>query len=121
MKRFGWGVAALALAVLSLIAVTAMAGEGEVAAGQQVVLDQKCNMCHAVSTVGIEAKTKSEKMMGPDLVNLADHESLGDAATLAKYIKQEAKIDGEEHKKGFKGTDEELQALVDWLLEQKAE
>ncbi len=27
----------------------------------------------------------------------------------------------ETHKKPFKGTDEELQALVDWLLEQKVE
>ena len=120
MKRIGWGVAALALAALSLIFVPASSGE-EVAVGQQVVLDHKCNMCHAVSTVGIEAKTTSEKMKGPDLVNLAAHETLGDAATLAKYIKQEAQLDGEEHKKGFKGTDEELQALVDWLLEQKAE
>ena len=120
MKRLGWGVAALSLAVLSLIFVSASSGE-EVAAGQQVYLDQKCNMCHAVSTVGIEAKTTSEKMKGPDLVGLAKHETLADAATLAKYIKQEAKLDGEEHKKGFKGTDEELQALVDWLLEQKAE
>lgn len=120
MKRLGWGVTALSLATLSLIFVSASSGE-EVAQGQQVYLDHKCNMCHAVSTAGIEAKTTSEKMMGPDLVDLAKHETLAEVATLAKYIKQEAKVDGEEHKKGFKGTDEELQVLIDWLLEQKSE
>ena len=36
-------------------------------------------------------------------------------------MKREIDKDGKEHKKEFKGSDEELQALVDWLLEQKAE
>ncbi len=121
MKRIVWGVGVLVIAALTMVAVSASAGEEAMPAGHKAFLDMKCNMCHAVSTVGIEAKTTSEKMMGPDLVNLAKHETLGDAAVLGKYIKQEAKLDGEEHKKGFKGTDEELQALVDWLLEQKAE
>lgn len=121
MKRLVWGMGVLVIAALATVAVTASAVEGAEPAGHQAFLDQRCNMCHAVSTAGIEAKTSSEKMKGPDLVDLAKHETLGDKATLAKYIKQEAKVDGEEHKKGFKGTDEELQALVDWLLEQKAE
>lgn len=109
------------LAVLGMVAMTAAAGAEEMPTGHTVYLEMKCNMCHAVSSAGIEAKTKSEKMKGPDLVNLAGHESLADAGALAKYIKQETELNGAEHKKGFKGTDEELQALVDWLLEQKAE
>ena len=107
------------LALLCLVAMTAAAGEEAMPAGHEVFLEMKCNMCHAVSTAGIEAKTTSEKMLGPDLVGLAEHATLGDAAALAKYIKQESEVDGA--KKGFKGTDEELQALIDWLLEQKAQ
>jgi len=86
--------------------------------GKEVFETQKCNLCHDVSTVGIEAKTKSEKLKGPDLVNLADSY---EADWIVKYVKKEAELDGKTHKKPFKGTDEELQALVDWLLEQKAE
>ena len=34
---------------------------------------------------------------------------------------EEVEQEGKAHKKKFKGSDEELQVLVDWLLEQKAE
>jgi hypothetical protein len=57
-------------------------------------------MCHAVSTVGIEAKVKSEKMKGPDLVGLSD------AAALAPYLRGETEMNGSKHKKKFKGSDE---------------
>ena len=101
------------LVVFGLVALSVSAGEEQMPAGHKALLDSKCNMCHAVSSVGIEAKTTSEKMKGPDLVNLAKHKTLGDAGYLVKYIQQEIEIDGVEHKKGFKGSDEELQALVD--------
>jgi len=107
------------LAVLGLVALTATAGEQEMPAGHKLFLEMKCNMCHGVSTVDIEAKTKSEKMKGPELVGLGED---WDAKDLAGYMKKEVPDqDGNQHKKDFKGSDEELQALVDWLLEQKAE
>ena len=107
------------LLVLGLVALTAGAGAEEaMPAGHEAFLGLKCNMCHGVSTVGIESKTKSEKMMGPDLVNLGEE---WDGEKLTAYMNREIDKDGKEHKKEFKGSDEELQALVDWLLEQKAE
>jgi len=84
---------------------------------QRLFIDN-CVKCHSVSTVGIEAEKKTGKMAGGDLVNLADEY---EAEWIAKYVKKEADLDGKTHKKPFKGSDEELQALVDWLLEQKAE
>ena len=105
------------LALVGLVAWTGASAEEPLPAGHQEFLDQKCNMCHSVSTVGIEAKTKSEKMLGPDLVNLGEE---WDAEKLSAYMKQEMEKDGEEHKE-FKGTDEELQVVSDWLLEQKSE
>ena len=38
-----------------------------------------------------------------------------------QYVKKEVDKEGKSHTKPFKGNDEELQVLVDWLLEQKAE
>ena len=34
---------------------------------------------------------------------------------LAAYLRKEGELDGKTHKKGFKGTDEELQTILDWL------
>ncbi len=115
MKRLPILAGFAVLAVLLTVAL-ATAQEAAVPKGQQLFLDMKCNMCHAVPTVGIEAKTTSEKMKGPDLVDLEAEKDW-----VVKYLKREAQKDGADHKKEFKGSDEELQALVDWLLEQKAE
>jgi cytochrome c5 len=122
MKRalsFTAGATVLALAIAIAIPATTgaepLAGSASISAdGQQMFMDQKCNLCHSVSTVGIEAKTKSEKMKGPDLVNLGQ-----DAGLLTDYLKGDAEINGEKHKKKVKGSDEEIKALVDWILAQK--
>jgi len=77
-------------------------------------LAQKCNMCHSVPTVGIERTVKSEKVKGPDLVNIKV-----DAAVLAKFLRKQGEIDGKKHGKAFTGSDEELGALIAWIQSQK--
>jgi cytochrome c2 len=105
------------LAAGAAIALSATpAGATEAADGKAVFLAEKCNLCHSVSSAGIEATTKSEAMKGPDLSTTGPH----DAAALAKYLKQEETKDGKKHKKAFKGSDEELQTLIAWLNEQAA-
>ncbi len=86
--------------------------------GKKLFKENKCALCHSVSTVGIEAEKKTGKMVGGDLVDLGEKYEAG---FISAYIRKEAELDGKAHKKPFKGTDEELQAIVDWLLEQKAE
>ncbi|HEX2253654.1 MAG TPA: cytochrome c [Thermoanaerobaculia bacterium] len=82
--------------------------------GRQIFLNEKCNLCHAVGKAGIEATVKSEKIRGPDLSEVADRPP----AVLTDYLRQKTAIDGEKHKKAFKGSDEELGALVSWLARQ---
>ena len=60
------------------------------------------------------------------VAKLADLGLEGDEAQLLATVFRKAGAEGrvgalEAHSKPFKGSDEELQALVDWLLEQKAE
>ncbi len=98
---------------LALLAAAPLAGADE---GKDLFIAQKCNMCHAVSSAGIEAKVKSEKMMGPDLTGVGDRL---DAETIAKFLKKETQIDGKDHKKEFAGTDDELKAIIAWLETQK--
>ena len=77
-----------------------------------------CGECHGVKVADIAPTTKKEKDKGPDLTDIGEK---FEEDWIVKYIKKEADKEGKSHKKKFKGSDEELQVLVDWLLEQKAE
>ena len=80
--------------------------------GKQIFLDQKCNMCHTVSSASI---TPTSKIKAPDLTGLAVKE---DPAFLKKYLKKEADKNGKKHIKPFSGTDAQLDAVVAWLQKQ---
>ena len=111
---------------LLLVAVTlagpvyaglAAADGGAATDGKAIFLAEKCETCHSVQPAGIEAKVKSEKMKGPDLdagVGEFDH------AALVAFLRGKGELEGKQHKKPFKGTDEELATLIDWLGDQKA-
>ena len=79
--------------------------------GEMVFKLKACDTCHSVPDEGIKAKIPS--LAGPDLVNL---DKKFDAEKLAGYIRQQIKVDGEQHPREFKGHDEELRVLVAWLL-----
>ena len=117
MKRTIGFTATLVVTVILLAVFYSGAAVGQGASkldGKQIFLAQKCNMCHSVSTAGIERTTKSEKMAAKDLINIDK-----DAAALTKYIKKETDLDGKKHGKAWTGTDEELGAVVTWILQQK--
>jgi len=110
----------LTVVMLALIfsgpgAAPAAAQAGKVLDGKQIFLAQKCNLCHSVSTAGIEATTKSDKMKGPDLVGF----SKVDAKLLNGFLRKTADINGKKHAKQFTGSDEELGALIAWLQKQE--
>jgi mono/diheme cytochrome c family protein len=111
-KRLAFGLA-LTFAVFALgFALASPAGAAD---GKAIFEAQKCNTCHGVSTAGIAATTTSEKMKGPDLVG-----GVSDAAWTKQYIKKEvANKADKKHMKEFKGTPEELDAIVAWLQAQK--
>ena len=71
----------------------------------------KCHTCHSVPAAEIESKVKKGLMKGPDLGGKSEHEF----ETIAAFVRKKSEIDGAQHKKEFKGTDEELQTIVDWL------
>ena len=100
-------VAGFAL-VLATLAAPATADE---APGRQVFEAEKCGLCHTVSAVGIEAKTKSDTLRGPDLSGFV-HD---DPASVIAYLRQEASPDGERHRRKAKASDEEMRQLLAWL------
>jgi len=76
--------------------------------GKKVFVDNKCNMCHTVTSAGIESKKS-------DAVDLSAVGKDRTVEFLTKYLKKEAKLNDKDHKSSFKGTDEDLTKLVDWL------
>jgi cytochrome c551/c552 len=120
MKRFftallGFAVLVLIGAVLSAATSPGASAQEAAADGKAIFLAQKCNMCHSVPTVQIERTTKSEKIAGQDLMT---HDMEKDQ--LVKFLKKEVKNNEDKmHTKEFKGTEEELNTLVDWLLQNK--
>ena len=104
---------ALTLAIAGLLVASPAAAEE---AAKEVFIAQKCNLCHAVSTAEIEAKTTSDKLKGPDLAKIEIERT---PEQLVGFLKKQSMLDETEHKRDFKGTDEELAAIIDWLLEQQ--
>lgn len=118
--------------VLTLVLITLMftsvtpssagplpADEGMAAAsmdGKAIFLAQKCDTCHSVPTAGIEAKTKSEKMKGPDLVGVVQDKG---GEWISKFLHKEVDLEGKKHPQTWKGTDAELKTLLSWLEAQK--
>ena len=101
----------LALALAVVIPSLATAGD-EDQPGKKAFVAQKCGRCHSIESEGIEA-TVSEKMRGPALDQPTERR---DREWLARYLRREEKIADQQHRATWKGTDEELQSIIDWLL-----
>jgi len=114
MKRFLLGTTIVMLPVAIALMTPVSVAEGDLD-GKAIFEAAKCNMCHSVPAAGIEAKMKSAEMKGPDITSA----TAGlDAEALGKFLRKQGPLNDQEHKKEFKGTDEELAALVEWLRTQ---
>ena len=98
--------------LLAAIVSTSLASAVAAADGKALFLEKKCNQCHSVDSQSIEKTSKT--MKGPDLSNAA---SLVESADWAKsFLKREVKKDDKNHQREYKGTEEELEAIVSWLM-----
>lgn len=95
----------LGLAVL-LTPATANAQDGKAA-----FLENKCNVCHSVESQQIE---KSSKMAGTDLSDAGN--MVESADWLKGFLMKENELDSGKHKKTWSGSDEQLQAIITWLM-----
>jgi mono/diheme cytochrome c family protein len=108
--------APLAVALFFSVAAAPAVAAAAAPDGKAIFLAQKCNLCHTVSAAGIERQTKSDKVAGPDLTTAtAKH----DKAFLEKFLLKQETIDGKKHGKEWKGTPQELDAVIDWLKQAK--
>lgn len=81
--------------------------------GKTVYFEAKCNTCHAISSLEIEAKNKSASNKAPDLSKV---EIKYDKSFLKKYLHKEESINEKKHPVAYKGTDEDLETLLSFIL-----
>lgn len=114
----------VALAWLFTFPPAASAGDGK-----KIFTDEGCVTCHAVSAAGItvveseEAKKELKEQETEGAKPPPDLSGVGlkrDADFLNKYLRKKTDIEGRKHKKRFKGSDTDREALVAWLLTLKS-
>ena len=101
---------------------------GEEPAGQKLFIKNKCSQCHTIDALKIskeeseeeeeEAEEGEKKVDPPDLSGAGKER---EAAWIVKWLKKLEKVEGRKHKKKFKGSEEELQALSEWLATLKVD
>lgn len=117
-KTWQWAVVATLLVVVASPLVAQGGGETsdvavDIPEGQAAFVANKCNLCHSVEVAGIEAKTKSEKLRGPDQSQVGERYEL---EWLVQFINREVTLEDKQHKKEYKGTAEDLAKIADWLV-----
>jgi cytochrome c1 len=117
---------AAAAAVVGAQAVTSgTATAAEKIPGMEHFLAQGCNQCHSVKSAGIEVKSDGEKPEleegGPVPPDLSGVGKKHDSKFLHLFVTKQVELHDKKHMKKFKGTPEELDELVNWLLTLKAD
>lgn len=96
-------------AIIGLFAIAFSFAQDKEIDGKNIFIDAKCNNCHTVTSMDITSKKD-------DATDLSIVGTVGDAQLIKSYLLKEAKINDKEHKTKFKGTEEELNNLVNWLF-----
>jgi cytochrome c553 len=76
--------------------------------GKKVFIDAKCQTCHSVESHNLTSKSKKST----DLSNVG---AVYRANFLEKFLMKQDKKDGKAHPQAFKGSNEDLFQLAEWL------
>jgi hypothetical protein len=79
--------------------------------GKEIFIENKCGTCHSVEAADITLKKKKKNI--PDL---SDVGTKLDPSFIKKWVLKEESINGVKHMYSYKGSDEDLDILVDWLM-----
>lgn len=103
-------IIAASLAAFLFTAIFSISFAEDKADGKKIFEDNKCSMCHSVSAAEIVSK-KGDKY--PDLSKL---EEVQTAELYTEYLHKKEKLHGKKHPVPFKGSDEEMKVLLEWII-----
>lgn len=111
MKLFKMTVAfLLTLGVISVALVQFAQAEGEAKDGKTIFEESKCTTCHGIESQGVAPKNAKKNH---DLSKLAEGH---DVDFWMKYMKKEESLNSKKHAMPFKGSDEDLKTMMEWLM-----
>jgi cytochrome c553 len=110
-----------------LILTGSSKAQEEATDGKGIFVANKCTACHAVKAAEIEMKKAEsegeESEEGESEDQAPDLSSVGNDHTaewLMAYLTKKEAINGKKHMKKFKGNEDDLKVLAEWLATQKA-
>jgi len=101
----------MAAILLGLLGTAPSARAQEEPRGKELFLEHRCHVCHAVKAADVEARLEDK---GPDLSSLA--EMAPDAEWARDFVLRTVEKDGEKHGRPYKGSEEELDVIIAWLM-----
>jgi CxxC motif-containing protein (DUF1111 family) len=101
-------------AIVALFAFAFSFSQDQDLNGKQIFVDSKCNNCHTVTSIEITSKKD-------DAVDLSNAGSAGDGQLIKSYLLKEVKINDNDHKVKFNGSEAELNTLSEWLASLRTE
>ena len=76
-------------------------------------MKEKCDRCHAIASLGIEARDEEEG--APDMSNVSA--DVPSADWIVKWVlREEAKEDGTKHQKPYEGSKKNLKKISEWMM-----
>lgn len=84
--------------------------------GREVFLKHRCNICHSVDSLGIQAELKGKGVpdKAPDLSDAAD--LIPNKEWVESFLVKKETKDGTTHPMKFTGGGRQMTSLVDWLM-----
>jgi hypothetical protein len=108
--------------IAALLFLVGWVGAAEAKSGKDIFLEQKCNKCHSIDSEKIAKKEEKggeeedEEEEGTEPPDLSAAGKEHDAAWIAKWLQKQVKTDkGKKHRAKWKGSDDELKALTEYL------
>ena len=99
-----------ALLIFAFVVSFGTVQSGEELKGKEIFQDKMCDQCHSVDSENIIADISGKY---PDLSSLKKEYT---SENLKGFLMKEEKINNKKHLMKFGGSDEELDALLKWLI-----
>ena len=102
--------------IIALYGVAFSMNPAEQPDGKKVFTDNKCSTCHSIDSEGIVRKAKTDKNSPADLSQIG---STFTKEKLTNYLTKKESLNDKKHPANFKGSEDELNAMVKWLMTHK--
>jgi cytochrome c553 len=100
--------ASILLVFFFLVLSSSLTGQTQDHPGKKIFMDSKCQTCHSIESQNLTTKAKKS-------VDLSNVGAIYRANFLEKYLMKQEKLNDKQHPQAFKGSNEDLHQLAEFL------